>query len=291
MRDEPLESPIYNRSDLRARLREFEQDLTGSGLRESASASYVGSAERFVRWLEGDYRPRNASANAASLKRGPWSTADLEAELNQYRSVLSEARLRPLAIQTYIHSAGVFLRWIAGDYRPKGGTSRAATAAPTHPLDASVPFGRYERGGSQLLGIPAERDGTARHGYGPPVFVACGYQCAYCGFDMASPYESWLSLSVDHVVPRHLTRAGWSREWVLDLINLVTCCRACNEFLNGYRVAETTPPQSLDAFVQLRDRVFAEKLSHAQKRHSVERERYAAARPAGPSEAQEELGS
>ena len=284
------EEALYNRSDLRSHLREFEQDLSGSGLQASASASYVGSAERFVRWLQGDYRPRNASRDAAPLKQGPWSTAELQAELNRYRVVLTEARLRPLAIQTYVHSAGVFLRWIAGEYRPKGATRTAATP-PLRVVNPSVPFARYEGGGCQLLGIPAERDGTARHGYGPPVFAACGYHCAYCGFDMASPYESWLNLSVDHVVPQHLTKASWPREWVLDLINLVTCCRACNEFLNGYRLTDPTLPQSLDAFVQLRDRVFAEKLIHAQKRHSVERERYAAARPAGPTEAQQELES
>jgi hypothetical protein len=258
-------------------------------LQESASASYVGSAERFVRWLEGDYRPRNATADAASLKSGPWTSTDLQAELNRYRSVLTHARLRPLAIQTYVHAAGVFLRWMAGGYRPKGSAATVRVSADVTASEQSVPFGRYESGGRQLLGIPAERDGTARHGYGPPVFAACGYQCAYCGFDMASPYEAWLNLSVDHVVPQHLARAGWPREWVLDLINLVTCCRACNEFINAYRVQELAPPSSLEAFVALRDRVFAEKLTHGQKRHSIERERYAAARPTGPTEAQEEL--
>lgn len=287
--DGPRDVAVFNRADLRARLREFERDLSRSGLRESASASYVGSAERFVRWLEGDYRPRNATGNGSSLKSGPWTSADLQAELNRYRSILTEARLRPLAVQTYVHSAGVFLRWIGGGYRPKA-SGAPIGVTPTRPgSHAAVPFNRYERGGRELLGIPAERDGTARHGYGPPVFAACGYQCAYCGFDMASPYEAWLNLSVDHVVPQHLAKAGWPREWVLDLINLVTCCRACNEFLNGYRVQDLTPPPSLDAFLDLRDRVFAEKLGHAQKRHAVERERYAAARPAGPTEAQQEL--
>ncbi len=101
---------------------------------------------------------------------------------------------------------------------------------------------------------------------------------------MGAPYESWLNLSVDHVVPGHLGKAGWPKEWVFDRINLVTCCRACNEFLNGYRVSEPTPPLSFDDFIVVRDRVFDEKLAHAQKRHAIERERYAAGRPAGPSD-------
>jgi hypothetical protein len=108
---------------------------------------------------------------------------------------------------------------------------------------------------------------------------------------MGGSYEAWLDLSVDHVVPQHLIKAGWPPDWVLDLINLVTCCRACNEFLNGYRVPSLQAPLSVDAFASVRDQVFGEKLQHAQTRHSVERERFAAARPAGPVEVQEDLAN
>jgi hypothetical protein len=151
------------------------------------------------------------------------------------------------------------------------------------------PFARYTDGGGRLLGVPTSGDGTARHGYGPPVFALCGYKCAYCGLEMAAPYESWLNLSVDHVVPAHLVKAGWPREWVLDLINLVTCCRVCNEFLNGYRVPDLTPPGSIEDFAALRDRVFDEKVAHSAKRHAIEKERYQAARASGPIEAQQDV--
>ncbi|MGH2428592.1 MAG: HNH endonuclease [Candidatus Limnocylindria bacterium] len=151
------------------------------------------------------------------------------------------------------------------------------------------PFARYANGGAELLGIPAWGDGTARAGYGRPVFAECGYQCVYCSFDMGAPYENWLNLSVDHVVPEHLVKAAWPREWVLDRINLVTCCRACNEFLNGYRVIDPTPPATFAGFIAVRDRVFDEKLAHALKRHAVERERYVAGRPAGPTDVQEQV--
>lgn len=152
----------------------------------------------------------------------------------------------------------------------------------------SRPFARYASGGSELLGTPGAGDGSARHGYGRPVFAECGYQCVYCAFDMGAPYEAWLNLSVDHVVPAHLVKAGWPREWILDRINLVTCCRACNEFLNGYRTADA-PPTSFADFIDLRDRVFDEKKELAIARHAVERERYVAGRPAGPTEAQEQV--
>lgn len=151
------------------------------------------------------------------------------------------------------------------------------------------PFARYARSGAELRGIPAWGDGTARHGYGRPVFAECGYQCVYCGFDMGAPYENWLNLSVDHVVPGHLVKAGWPREGVLDRINLVTCCRACNEFLNGYRLADLTVPMTFADCIAVRDIAYDQKKELALARHAVERERYLAGRPAGPSDVQEQV--
>lgn len=149
------------------------------------------------------------------------------------------------------------------------------------------PFVKYTDGGLKPLGVP--KGDSARHGYGPPVFELCGYRCAYCDYDMSEPYENWLNLSVDHVVPAYLAKTGWPPEWVLDKINLVTACRACNEFLNGYRMTDPNPPQSLSEFALVRDRAFDEKLSAARQRHELERQRYVAAREAGPTEAQEDV--
>jgi hypothetical protein len=149
------------------------------------------------------------------------------------------------------------------------------------------PFLRYTDGGLKPLGI--SKGGSARLGYGPPVFALCGFRCAYCDFDMAEPYEDWLSLSVDHVVPDYLARAGWPADWVGDRFNLVTCCRACNEFLNGYRIVDVAPPHTLEEFVAARDRAFDEKRKLALDRHAVERRRYEEARAAGPTEAQQDL--
>lgn len=118
-------------------------------------------------------------------------------------------------------------------------------------------------------------DGTARHGYGPPVFEQCGTSCTYCGRELGARYESWLDVSVDHVVPASTVRAlDYPGEWVSDIANLVTCCRACNEFLNGYRVTEPVP-KDLHAFFDLRDRVFRQKREHALRRHQQEREWHA----------------
>jgi hypothetical protein len=150
------------------------------------------------------------------------------------------------------------------------------------PVLPERPFSEYTGEGNVLLGMPAAGDGTARLGYGRPVFAECGFRCAYCGFDMDASYRAWLNLSVDHVAPAHLTKLGWPAEWVLDGINLVTCCRACNEFLNGYRVLEAIPPTTLEQFVELRDRIFDEKKERAIRRHDVELRRYEKSRLAGP---------
>lgn len=143
-----------------------------------------------------------------------------------------------------------------------------------HEHAAPPPFSRYGTGGRVLLGIPAIGDGTSRHGYGVPVFAECGSSCVYCGRDLGGEYANWLNLSIDHVIPTNTIKAlDYPREWVADLINLVTACRACNEFLNGYRVTEP-PPLDLAGFCDLRDRHFLEKRKRVLARHELERAQY-----------------
>lgn len=133
----------------------------------------------------------------------------------------------------------------------------------------SLPFARYPGAGRTMLGPPPQGDATARHGYGTSVFTICGYTCVYCGLDMAASYATWLQLSVDHVLPRSLADAGWNRAWIEDRANLVTSCRACNDFTNGYRVTDAAPLDP-EAFITLRDRHFVAKLALAQAAHARE---------------------
>ncbi len=65
-------------------------------------------------------------------------------------------------------------------------------------------------------------------GYGAPIFKRDNWTCQYCGFD-GRPFQNWLFLTVDHVVP---VSQGGSH----DPSNLVTCCRACNSFFNRGKV-------------------------------------------------------
>ena len=147
-----------------------------------------------------------------------------------------------------------------------------------------LPFDRYADGGRQLLGPPAMGDGSSRRGYGPPVFEQCGFRCAYCGYAMGGAYEPWLALSVDHVIPTGAaTSLGYRPEWVRDIVNLVTCCRACNEFLNRYKVTDPAPA-TVEEFFDLRDRHFLAKREWALARHKTERAWYDAAFPPPPVE-------
>lgn len=133
-----------------------------------------------------------------------------------------------------------------------------------------LPFDRYAEKGRKLLGRPKQGNATCRHGYGLAVFEQCGLNCVYCGRFLGSPYEAWLDLSVDHVIPRAVSWSNERRDWIEDVVNMVTCCRAGNEFLNQFRVADPLP-DTLFAFFELRDRVFLKKRERVMQRHEEER--------------------
>jgi hypothetical protein len=144
-------------------------------------------------------------------------------------------------------------------------------------ISPPTPFDCYEGGGRTPLGRPKQADLTARHGYGPPVFEQCGYACVCCGLDMAAAFENWLQLSVDHVIP-HQMAAAWAgaptARLVEDITNLVTCCRACNDFGNRYTVQGGAPATD-EAFYDLRDGVFAERSAMILARRNQERALFA----------------
>jgi 5-methylcytosine-specific restriction endonuclease McrA len=98
----------------------------------------------------------------------------------------------------------------------------------------SLPFERYDQRGTELLGL-LNTNSSSRRVYGLKVMKQCGKQCVYCDRDLASCYDLWLDLSIDHVIP--LGHTTWAKvqpqlDWVRDLANCATCCRACNDWLN-----------------------------------------------------------
>jgi 5-methylcytosine-specific restriction endonuclease McrA len=137
------------------------------------------------------------------------------------------------------------------------------------PAPANLPFLSYPNGGRTLLGKPKWGDGTARRSYGLKALEWCGYRCAYCGLDLSS-FEGWLQLSIDHVIPQQSQGAGYPAAWILDATNVVAACMACNGYFNRAPVLDAVPV-NLDAFYDVRDRVFLERKARIVARRDTER--------------------
>jgi hypothetical protein len=79
---------------------------------------------------------------------------------------------------------------------------------------------------------------------------------------------------VDHVIPISVFKPAHIREdWCWDYSNLVLACAACNGFCNRYSPSfSIVPPVTLDAFYNLRDRIFDERKRRIARRHEEERQ-------------------
>jgi hypothetical protein len=135
-----------------------------------------------------------------------------------------------------------------------------------------IPFDWYPHGGNEPIGIP--QGSSSRRDYGPPTFKACGYFCVYCGMDLNKDYQSWLCISVDHVVPKRVAWYNVHQDWIMDGINLVTCCRACNDFLQQDFNVREEEPRTIAQFTAIRDRTFRAKCEYVRERHAKERRWY-----------------
>lgn len=67
-----------------------------------------------------DPQPDAAWAQMSADATSGWTTADLEHELSRFEQVLTDAGLRKTSIDTYVGRASIFLRWLRGDYEPRG---------------------------------------------------------------------------------------------------------------------------------------------------------------------------
>ena len=63
---------------------------------------------------------------------------------------------------------------------------------------------------------------------------------------------------------------GYPAAWVLDAINVVAACGACNGYFNRDPVIGEVPT-TLDAFCDLRDKVFLERKARIGERRASER--------------------
>ncbi len=69
-------------------------------------------------------------------------------------------------------------------------------------------------------------------------YVRDNYRCIYCGRDMISSLDDWLSLEVDHLIARKKVKAGKDPH---EDDNLVTSCNVCNKLKSNYHPEGVVP--------------------------------------------------
>jgi hypothetical protein len=80
-------------------------------------------------------------------------------------------------------------------------------------------------------------------------------------------------MEVDHVIPTSICESNNIRsEWRWDYSNTVLACATCNGFCNRYAPDINPPPDTLDAFYDLRDKIFTERRKLIAERHEKERQ-------------------
>jgi hypothetical protein len=138
-----------------------------------------------------------------------------------------------------------------------------------------LPFDAYPGEGKALLGRVA--GSNCRHGYGM-TFMQVTWQttCAYCELDFVASFNAFLQMTLDHVVPRSVCkRFILPNEWAEDCINKVLACSACNSFDNRFAPPQDCAcPATLEAFCELRNRIFAERKARIAASRDKEQEFY-----------------
>jgi hypothetical protein len=135
-----------------------------------------------------------------------------------------------------------------------------------------LPFDSYPDKGRKLLGLV--KGSNCRQEYGSEFMKRTGQRkCVYCGADLTKTYESWLTIVLDHVVPASVCISALiSKEWCEDMSNRALACATCNGFCNHYKPTENIIlPLTLEAFYDLRDRIFAERSKLIAERRKDER--------------------
>ena len=135
------------------------------------------------------------------------------------------------------------------------------------------PFESYPGQGRALLGKCS--GANCRREYGLKFMRRTGQRhCAYCGTDLTSTYDRWLSMAIDHVVPVSVCRRlNIPSEWAEDCVNKVLACGACNSFENRFSALELVDcPTDLETFIAIRDRLFIQRKLLIARKHVAERE-------------------
>ena len=115
-------------------------------------------------------------------------------------------------------------------------------------------------------------------GYAYKILARDGYKCCYCGLDGSKSFESWLSLSWDHLLPKdHPDRDN------PDFI--VTACNFCNTADNRY--FDQAKKRNLQFDNLTREELIAQRLPYVMKTRQNYREfwdEHVASKPQSPPE-------
>ncbi|MGD1062126.1 MAG: HNH endonuclease signature motif containing protein [Terracidiphilus sp.] len=115
---------------------------------------------------------------------------------------------------------------------------------------------------------------NCRHEYGLK-FIQVTRQncCAYCRTPIATDYNAWLTMVIDHAVPVSVCKnLKIPPEFCRSLANMVLACAACNGFDNRYKPSFEPRDATFQEFLAFRDRVFIERLERIRERRKKERE-------------------
>ena len=70
-------------------------------------------------------------------------------------------------------------------------------------------------------------------------YVRDNYRCTYCGRDMISSLDDWLSLEIDHLKPS--SKKGKDEDG-----NLVTSCNVCNKLKSNFDPGDLPEDQQIE---------------------------------------------
>ena len=53
-------------------------------------------------------------------RRTSWTIEELREDLRRFEDELIEEKLKPTTVRTYVGRSETFIRWLAGEYEPRG---------------------------------------------------------------------------------------------------------------------------------------------------------------------------
>ena len=133
-----IEVPRFDRGALERAIDDHAAQLDRTRLASSTTASYRRHAQRFVKWLYGEYRPAGSVATDRAFTFQGWTAEDLIRQQARYRAHLAKSTLAPTTIYAYQLGVSSFVAFLATSGRsaaqPLGGAGECRMQTPYRPL-------------------------------------------------------------------------------------------------------------------------------------------------------------